>query len=426
VFDTLPRPVGASRGGGLQPGRVVLPAWPIYLLFVGFPLFWLLGLGEFTAAICAVPMAALLWARRRVAVPIGLAFWVLFVLWVGIAVLQIDDGLRLVGYGVRLSNYLGATVVFVYAYNLRSAQLSIQKGLWALVAFFAFVVFGGWLGVLLPGHHLTTLVSILLPANLTNNAYVSALVRPAFAEVQHPFGAPAAFSRPSAPFAYTNGWGCNVALLLPCMAAAAVRLGQWGRTVVVVTVGLALVPAVATLNRGMFLAIGVGLAYAAIRLALRGRIAPLVGLLVTAALGVGFALASGVAGALQERLRYSQSNTSRTTIYGEAFRGALNSPLLGNGAPRPSQTLNISVGTQGQIWNVMFSFGFLALFFFLGWFAWVALVSSRWNDVGDLWLHVCLVVAFVTIAYYGYDGPQLTVVMFVAALALRRVRPLPP
>jgi hypothetical protein len=375
--------------------------------------------------ICAIPMAALLWARRRVTVPIGLGFWVLFVLWVGIAVLKIDDALRLVGYGVRLSNYLGATVLFVYAYNLRSAQLPTRKALLALAMFFGFIVFGGWLGVLFPGTRLTTVISMLLPVDIGSNDYVAALVRPAFAEVQQPYGAPEAFSRPAAPFPYTNGWGCNVALLIPCMAAAAASFSRRGKLAIAVLIGLALVPAFATLNRGMYLAIVVGLAYAALRLAFRGRVAPMIALLATATVGVGVALASGVASSLQERLQYSGSNVSRMTIYGEAFQGAVSSPFLGNGAPRPSQTLNISVGTQGQIWNVMFSYGFLALFFFLAWFAWVAVVSSRWNEIGDLWLHVCLVVAFLTIAYYGYDGPQLTVVMFVAALALRRVRPLP-
>lgn len=406
--------------------ELVLPAWPIWLLFAGFPLLWVLGLGAFASVICAIPMVALLYGRGRVSVPLGFAFWVLFVLWVGIAVVEIDTGPRLVGYGVRLSNYLGATVLFLYAYNVKAEQLPTRKALAALAVFFGFVVFGGWLGVLFPHGSLTTPVSLILPGSIGSNTYVQALVHPNFAEVQQPYGAPKAFSRPSAPFPYTNGWGCNVALLVPCMVAAISSLRRRTKVMISTAMALALVPAAATLNRGMFLAIGVGVVYAAIRLAMRGRVVPLAGLTVVATLGVAVALASGVLTSLQERLTYSGSNVSRTTIYTEAFRGAVASPLLGNGAPRPSQTLNISVGTQGQLWNVMFSYGFLALFFFLAWFSWVAFISRGWDTGSDLWLHVCLVIAFMTLFYYGYDGPQLTVLMLVAALAVRRVRPAPP
>ena len=416
----------AIAGDALVPPRnLILPAWPVYLLFAGFPVFWVLGLGAFAPVICSIPMAALMYARKKVSIPIGLAFWVLFVMMVVVAVVQIDDPLRLVGYGVRFSNYLGATILFLYVYNVRPDEMPTRKALLALAVFFGFVVVGGWLGVLWPGMRLTTPTSLILPGAISSNDYVGVLVRPPFAEVQKPYGAPEAFSRPSAPFAYTNGWGCNVALLVPCMAALLMTLRRRGKTFLLIVMALATVPAFATLNRGMYLAISVGVAYAAFRFAIRGRLGPLIWVLTAAALGIGFALASGVAASLEQRLQYSQTNVSRTTIYAEAFQGAVDSPLFGNGAPRPSQTLNISVGTQGQIWNVMFSYGFLALFFFLAWFGWLAFASRRWETGMDLWMHVCLVVCFMTVFYYGYDGPQLETVMLIGALAVRRVRPQP-
>jgi hypothetical protein len=400
-----------------------LPTWPVTVLFAGFPVFWVLGLASFAPLICAVPMAVLLWSRRDAVLPVGFAFWALFVLWAGVAVLALDNVFRLVGYGVRLTNYLGATVVFLYVYNLGTRRFGDRRALILLLVFFAFVVLGGWLGVLLPDVRLTTPTSLVLPGSIASNEYVGALVRPRFAEVQQPWGAPEAFTRPSAPFAYTNGWGCNVALLVPCMLALVAIAGRRVRIITVVVLLLGLVPAFATLNRGLYIAIGVGLAYATARFALHGRVAPLAGV-VAGGLGVlAVADAVGLLASLSQRLEYSATNQSRSMIYAEAFQGTLRSPLIGNGAPRPSAFLDISVGTQGQIWNVMFSFGFVGLALFLGWFAWLAVVSRPWQRSSHLWLHVCLVVSLLTMAYYGYDGPQLVVVMMVAALAVRRVRP---
>ena len=88
-------------------------------------------------------------------------------------------------------------------------------------------------------------------------------------------------------------------------------------------------------------------------------------------------MSAGVLARLQERLHYSRTNVGRQTIYREAFDGAVNSPVFGHGAPQPSGTVDVSVGTQGQVWNVMFSYGFVALAFFLGWFALVVLQSWR-------------------------------------------------
>jgi O-antigen ligase len=182
------------------------------------------------------------------------------------------------------------------------------------------------------------------------------------------------------------------------------------------------VPAFATLNRGMFLALGLVLAYASVRLAMRGRLLPLSMVLGGASVGLAVAVSVGVLARLQERLHYSRTNTGRQTIYREAFDGAVNSPIFGHGAPQPSTTVDISVGTQGQVWNVMFSYGFVALAFFLGWFGLVVLQSWRPRDQAELWVHATLFVAFVTFFYYGYDGIQLTVAMCAAALALRARR----
>jgi hypothetical protein len=396
-----------------------LPAWPVYLLFAGFPVWWLLGLGAFAVMVMAIPMLVLLIQRRDVEVPPAFFLWLGFVVWACAAALELSTASRLIGFSVRMANYAGCSIIFLYLYNGRT-RLDRRAVLRALVLFFAVVVAGGYLGMLVPHGSLSTPVQALLPLNIRTNEYVGALVHPSFAEVQRPYGSPRTFYRPSAPFPYTNSWGCNVALLVPLVIAALLtfRRRRW-RLAMVGLLAAACLPAFATLNRGMFLAIGLVLSYTAVRLACRGRLVPLVTVLAGAAVGVVVAVSAGVLSSLQERLHYSQTNVGRQTIYREAFEGALNSPVFGHGAPQPSGTVDVSIGTQGQVWNVMFSYGFIALAFFLGWFGLVVVQSWRARGQADLWIHATMFVAFVTFFYYGYDGIQLAVAMSAAALALR-------
>jgi hypothetical protein len=403
-------------------GKRELPAWPVYALFAGFPVWWVLGLGAFAVLLIAIPMFVLLMQRREVEVPPAFWLWIGFVVWACVAALELSSGSRLVGFSVRMGNYVGTSIVFLYLYNGRN-RLNNRAILRALVLFFAVVVAGGYLGVLAPHGSLSTPVQSLLPSSISNNEYVHALVHPSFAEVQQPYGSPRTFYRPSAPFPYTNSWGCNVALLVPLVVAAIMKFRRpaW-RLAMVALLAAACVPAFATLNRGMFLALGLVLAYASVRLALRGRLLPLSMVLGGASVGLAVAVSAGVLARLQERLHYSGTNVGRQTIYREAFDGAVNSPIFGHGAPQPSTTVDVSIGTQGQVWNVMFSYGFVALAFFLGWFGMVVLQSWRARDECELWVHATLFVGFMTFFFYGYDGIQLTVAMSAAALALRARR----
>lgn len=396
-----------------------LPAWPVVVLFGGFGLWWALGLGAFAVALASVPMLLLLLVRGNVAMPRGFLLWLVFIVWAGAAAVELDSGLRLIGFAVRFSSYLGATVVFLYVFNLSRSRVPDQLIVYILVLFAVTVVVGGWLGTLFPSGRLSTPAQLILPDALTSNEYVRVLVSPPFAEVQRPYGSPVSFARPSAPFAYTNGWGCNLALVMPFVAAgfsgASRRLRIW----LLLLLAAAIVPAMATLNRGMYLAITFAVVYAAIHYARRGRLAPLALFALAGAVAVVIAVVTGLADALDSRLRYSQTNAGRLGTYQEALDGTLASPLFGNGSPRPSTTLSISIGTQGQLWNVMFSYGFVALAAYLAWFIYATLRSLSWQTSTQLWMHVVLATVLLTTAYYGFDGPQLAVAMVAAAVVLR-------
>jgi hypothetical protein len=282
------------------------------------------------------------------------------------------------------------------------------------------VVLGGYLGVLVPEGSLTTPMEHVMPAALLNNELVREWVHPSFAEIQQPWGSPTVFARPSAPFAYTNGWGNNFAILTPIVIAVLGSSRGWRQVLLAVALAASLVPAVATLNRGMFIALGIALVYTMLRLALRGRFRPLLSLLGVIVMG-GMALGhTGVIERVQLRTTYSSTNVGRLTAYRETFDRTLSSPLLGWGGPRPSRTLDISVGTQGHVWNVMFSHGFIALAFFVGTLLLLAWYTRTCTGVAFA-AHVTLVTVVVAITYYGFDGPQMLVTLTAAALAARQV-----
>jgi hypothetical protein len=390
----------------------------VYLLFAAFPAWWALGFSAFAVPLCAIPMLILLNRRGRVVIPPAFTLWILFVLWTIVSAVQLDFN-KLIGYVVRFGNIAGCGVLFVYLFNARRS-LPTRRVLVVLSALLAFVVFGGYLGVLMPHGSLSTVAERLLPASIQNNEFAHSLVHPAFAEVQQPYGSPRVFYRPSAPFAYTNSWGCNVALLVPLAFATISRLGaSRGRVAVTLVLLAGIVPALSSLNRGMYIGFGVAVLYVALRLALRGRLLPLGGLLGLAGALYGVALATGFVARLDQRLQYSATNTGRQEIYQESFQGALQSPLFGQGAPRASETVDVSIGTQGQIWTLMYSYGFIALGLFVAWFLCAWWAGRRAAAPGDLWISACLVVAIVSFTYYGYDGLQLAVAMSAAALATR-------
>ncbi|MFE3453700.1 O-antigen ligase family protein [Nonomuraea sp. NPDC059194] len=409
-------PPGAARARAARD----LPVWPLGVLFAAFPLWWVLGLGAFVAPIAAVPMAVLMVrSRRRTRIPRGFLVWVLFLLWMVMAATQLDSGPRLVGFAFRLAAYVSATIFFLYVYNCSNRLLPAGRASGYVTLFCCWVVIGGYLGVLFPEGSLTTPFEKIVPGSIATNEFVKDLVHPKFAEIQAPWGSPEVFERPSAPFAYTNAWGSHWALLMPfVLHYLLTRASGWRRAATIVIVPLSLVPAFSTLNRGMFLAIGLGLVYVALRFAMRGHVRWLGAVCGVLLVGMSAFWLSGLSSVISTRTQYSSTNTGRAAVYGEAFTRTLESPILGHGAPRPSETLGISVGTQGQFWNIMFSFGFPALILFCVWI-WILAWRTRRVPASLLWLHAVPVMAAFMVFYYGLDGTQLVLIFTAGALALR-------
>jgi O-antigen ligase len=398
-----------------------LPSWPVVALFVAFPLWWALGLSSFICPILATPMALALAIRGRIHVPRGFGIWLLFILWMTASVFKVDDTNRLIGWAFRAVVYLSVTVLFLYVYNTPRQSLPVRRVALAMAAFWVAVVAGGYLGILFPEGGFSTVAENLMPGGLLANSYVRDLVHVDFAQRADPTRGLA--TRPQAPFVYTNVWGSNFALLLPFVFIALPRLRRRLPQLLLLLVLVAsLVPAFLSLNRGLWLSLGVGLVYAAMRYALRGRVRAVAALLLL----LGMALSLAVALPVQQLLRESKNETTSTrlALYQETVRKAQASPLLGYGAPRPSEDISgstPSVGTQGQLWMVLFSHGFPGLAFFLGWYVWVLWRSARAMTGAQLWLHVVVLIAIVQLPYYGMLPTGLPVFMVAGAVAMREL-----
>ncbi|WP_173077210.1 hypothetical protein [Phytohabitans rumicis] len=375
-----------------------LPAWPLAGVLLLYPLWWMLGLGVLIFPIAAVPMAAALLrahlSGRPVRLPPGFALWALFlvVLLIGVAALDAEpvgavDGHasgRLLGVGYRLVQYVALTVLLVYAGNLTEAELSRRRLVRLLAWLFVVTVAGGLLGVVTGHFEFTSPVELLLPPRVRNKGFVQSLVHPYAAQIMdvvrdaHP--------RPAAPWGYTNTWGNNFCLLVVWFVAWA-----WGfakshraKAFALVCLAVSIVPVVYSLNRGLWIGLGVAAAYVAVRLALAGR-AWAIGGLGLAAAGLAAAVVLTPLGTVvSARLDDGHSNGVRSFLMERAVSGMAESPVIGFGSTRTTmggrnsitvgesaaceRCGNFTVGGNGQFWQLIFAHGLVGAGAYLGFF----------------------------------------------------------
>jgi hypothetical protein len=422
----LPAALGSRQVTDLsQPGLSAreLPRWPLTIVFIGVPIWWVTGIGDFILPIAAAVMLAILLRRGRVEVPRGFGLWLLFLVWMVFSVIEIDSGGRLLGFVYRGAIYVAVTVILLYVFNGRSRLTgSYLAGM--LTGYWLLVVAGGYIGVLMPLFSVTTPLAQVLPSALLDTELVREM---AFRRVTQfdPDSFLALDARPSAPFLYTNGWGNAYSLLMPVVVAylGMVR-GRRRFWWILAAVPVSFVPAFLTLNRGMFIGLGLALAYGVLRLAIRGRVRAVASLVGILAVVAAVFIALPAQERLTQRLDVSATTQTRYALYQEAIERTLESPLFGYGAPRPSETPGSpSVGTQGQVWTVLFSHGFPGLLFYLSWLIW-AFVRTRHHSSGlGLAFNTILLLTIVEGVYYGVLTTGLPLAMVAAGYALRPARP---
>ncbi|MEF3121146.1 O-antigen ligase domain-containing protein [Kocuria flava] len=414
---TVVAPAPVRRGTG------VLPAWPLLSLFWGLPLFWASGALQFAPTVLAVVMLLLLLLQRR-EVRVPWPAWVLgaFLLWMLASSVQIDSVGSWAGFALRWINLAAALVYVVYYWNARQS-LDHRRFLRAAVVAWATLVGLGLLTFVIPEARLTTPVGLLLPQGITSNALVQNYFFPPLAEVQLPWGAPEAYNRPAAPFPYTNGWGSGFVILTPLVLAYLTTVRFRPRHLLVVAGLLAsLAPAVATTNRGMFLALGLALGYVLVRMVLRGRVGiALAGGGAVAAVGA-WLVASGAVERILGRQEYSDSTGTRSDLYRDTFLATLKAPLLGYGAPVYDETVGIEMGTQGYVWTLMFCYGLVGLGLFMAYLHGTTLATLRARTTTGILVHAVPVAACVFFTFYGLDAVQFILISLSLAVLLRSRR----
>ena len=396
-----------------------LPAWPVLILFHGFPVIWALGALQFAPFALAVIMAALMVLRGRVMVPLPAWFLAGLVAWALACATQLPDAGALVGFALRWGNLLAALIILLYVVNARE-RLGHHAILAGLMTVWTTLILMGTLALFIPEARLTTPVGLLLPGSLTSNELVRDFVFPPMAEVQLPWGAPEPYVRPAAPFPYANSWGVAYVLLTPVALATLLTVRTW-KVKLLICAGLllSLVPAVGTSNRGMFLGLGIALTYAIVRLTFAGywKVGAIGLLALTGA--VMWLILGGVAEQILGRQEYSDSTGGRLNLYRQTWEASLQSPLLGHGAPRLEESVGVYMGTQGYLWMILFSYGLVGLLLFVGYLWGATWWTRNVKTPASIMLHSVPVAASAIFVVYSFDIMQTCVLVAVLGLLMR-------
>lgn len=391
-------------------------------LLYGFPVWWALGLHAFIWPILAIPMVLYLLRKRRVRVPRGAGLILLFFLWVLLSALQLDDIRQTLAFGYRLSLYASAVILLLFIVNLRKSELSTSSLAQAAGFLWIVTAVGGFAGLALPGANFSSPVEILLPQSIASDPFIYSLVHPELSSESTLLGY--TIARPKAPFNYTNEWGSNFALMLPLAVYSIIMVKKvWWRLTVVALMVPSVVPVIISINRGLWISLGVGTVYVAARAAGRGRLKLLAGvLLALAAVVVGIAV-SPLGQVVTDRAERSNLQ-GRAYLYEASARAALDSPILGHGAPIPSDdpslTADASIGTHGQLWTVLVSQGIPGLALLLGFLVLTLLITFHVSR-SALWVHSVIVIIIVQLPFYNILPVQLHVAMIAIALCWRDI-----
>ena len=440
------RPVVAAPTGP----RFFKPGWPLAFLYLGFPIWWALGLAQLIFFIMAFAMAVILYKQRPLRVPRGFAIWLLFLVWMLAGVFLVravapgtvpGGGIgRVLGFFVWAGWYFAITIAMLYVVNTWR-QVSTLRIVRLLAWMFVVTTGFGVLAVLVPTLEFKSAVELVLPRGLTASNYVRTLVHPSLSSTSDFLGYVQA--RPTAPFPYSNAWGNNLAMYLPFFVLAwCGKDAGWRRKLAPFVLLAAIFPITFSLNRGLWGALALAAVYAAVRLALNGRTRALQILVATAVVGGMIFVASPLYDTIVLRVETPHSNDRRagtaTTVLTTAYDG---SPIVGYGTTRKMQGSFSSLaggeteechqcaapplGTQGFMWRLVLTTGFGGTLLCLSFLALQFLRRAR----GAIPIHVagCTVILVSVMCSFVYDslGSAMFTVMIAVGLMARTDMPTP-
>jgi polysaccharide biosynthesis protein PslJ len=437
---------GRYRDSRWKQWLVSHPAWPVTAMLAGYPIWWAFGLADESVIIMAVPMLLQMrsWRRhgRGIKVPPAFGLWLLFLVCViaGVTTLGLSApgtvvspvANRLLSFADRSLAYGGLTVLLLYAGNLTESELARRKLAWLLGLVGIYTVLGGLGGVADPGFQFTSPLAYVLPASVQANTLISAALHPAFSQVTAVLGA--AEGRPKAPFEYTNTWGNCLTILLPWLLVAWWSYGSRRQhKLVIATVVVAIIPLVYSLNRGAWAGVGLTMAYLAIRLAARGKIAVLGLLCACVAAAAVVTVATPLQDIITSRFQHQQSNSIRASLSITAIQDAGAAPLIGFGDTRHEQGSASSIavgptsdcklcgqyeiGSNGQLYLLLICTGWLGAGLYFAFFAYLAWRYRRDKTAfGMAGVLVILLSFLYMFAYVAMTAPLEFTMLTVALL----------
>jgi hypothetical protein len=442
------RAAGPAHGSRRAKPRA-LPAWPVAALLAFYPLWWALGLGVGIFAMLAVPMVVLLLRRRMAGRPLllppGFAWWLLFLAAavISIAALGADPagtvaehaGDRLVAVGYKLTMYLALTVLLVYAGNLTESELPRRRLVKLLGWLFVVTVAGGLLGIVAGRFEFTSPIEWLLPHGIRDKGFVQSLVHPYAAQIMDLVGGDK--PRPAAPWGYTNTWGNNFCLLVGWLVVAAFtgRTRLSTKVFALLCLAVSIAPAVTSLNRGLWIGIGLLIVYVAGRYVLMGQVW-ILGAVALAAAGLAVALvASPLGDTVGARLDNGKSNGVRSFLIDRALDGLVDSPVIGYGGTRNTvggrnsiavgesagceRCGNFTVGGNGQLWQLLYSHGAAGTVGYLGFFGYGLWRFRRDRSATGIAASAAIVTSFSAMLWYNSLVTPLAFMFLAYALLWR-------
>ncbi len=371
-------------------------------LFGLYPLWWAIGLGELAFIVFAVPMAADLLRRRRLRTPPGFGIWLLFLLWALVSAVMFPinppnttvnaPSGRVLGLLMSELSYGAATVALLYILNLPKRAMPDGRLMRLMCLLFVYTVAGGILGVVAPRFSFTAPLERLIPATIRANSYTQALIHPYASEIQNVLGSRRA--RPVAPWGFSNLWGYNLSLLgVWWFAFVCLGRSRQMRAIGFAVCLIAIVPIIYSLDRALWAGLAISIAFLLVSVIRRKGAQRAMGLLALLAVGGALLTLTPLRGIVAQRAAHGESDAGRAWLSAEAVRGAKHSPIIGYGGPRKTIGNNLSVavgptakcpdcgaigvGSNGQLWIVLFAQGFVGAILYFGYFLYIVFAHAR-------------------------------------------------
>jgi O-antigen ligase len=198
---------------------------------------------------------------------------------------------------------------------------------------------------------------------------------------------------------------------------------------------VSILPAVVSLNRGLWIGLGLLLLYVAVRYVLAGRLW-ILGVVALAAVALGVALSvTPLGGVVSARLDNGKSNGVRSFLVDRALQGFAESPVIGYGGTRNTaggrnsiavgeragceRCGNFTVGGNGQLWQLLYSHGAVGTLGYLGFFGYGLWRFRRDRSPIGVAASAALVTSFSAMLWYNALVTPLAFMVLAYALLWR-------